>query len=108
MIRISESDNFIVDYDEAKKKYRVSVFEDNHFQDEHWFDAFGEKEKDSRNIAYPVKRFEKPMAIREDAWWCGYCPNCGIMINYNYADEDRDNRKQYCWKCGQLCDFEDV
>ena len=44
LIRISESDNWIVDYDKERCMYRVSYFEDNHFADECWFDAYEEKE----------------------------------------------------------------
>jgi hypothetical protein len=44
LIRISESDDFIVDYDKDRGMYRVSVFEENHFKDEYWFDAYEEKE----------------------------------------------------------------
>lgn len=44
LIRISESDDWIVDYDRDRGMYRVSYFEDCHFVDEHWFDAYEEKE----------------------------------------------------------------
>ena len=44
LIRISESEDFIVDYDRERGMYRVSYFEDNHFKDEHWFDAYEDKE----------------------------------------------------------------
>lgn len=44
LIRISESDDWIVDYDKERGQYRVSYFEDNHFKDEHWFDCYEEKE----------------------------------------------------------------
>lgn len=44
LIRISESDDWIVDYDKERGMYRVSIFEDNHFQDEYWFDAYEDKE----------------------------------------------------------------
>ena len=44
LIRISESDAWIVDYDRERGMYRVSYFEDNHFRDEHWFDCFEEIE----------------------------------------------------------------
>ena len=43
-IRISESDDWIVDYDRERGMYRVSYFEDHNFVDEHWFDAYEEKE----------------------------------------------------------------
>ena len=42
LIRISESDDWIVDYDRERGMYRVSYFEDHHFVDEHWFDEYKE------------------------------------------------------------------
>lgn len=45
-VRILEIDDWIVDYDKEKKKYRVSYFEDYHFVDELWFDAYKENESD--------------------------------------------------------------
>lgn len=48
LIRISESDDFFVDYDKDRGMYRVSVFSDNHFEDEYWFDAYEDKEVDDR------------------------------------------------------------
>lgn len=104
LIRISESDDWFVDYDRERGMYRVSYFEDNHFVDEHWFDCYEEKELNDKDIAMPIKRFTDP-PIREDAWWAGYCPRCGIMLQFSYADPDEVNRKQYCWHCGQLVDF---
>lgn len=44
LIRISESDDWIVDYDRERGMYRVSYFEDGHFVDEYWFDCYEEKE----------------------------------------------------------------
>ena len=44
LIRISESDDWIVDYDKERGMYRVSYFENNHFVDEHWSDAYEDKE----------------------------------------------------------------
>lgn len=44
LIRISVSDDWIVEYDRERGMYRVSYFEDCHFVDECWFDAFEEKE----------------------------------------------------------------
>jgi hypothetical protein len=44
LIRISTSDDFVVDYDKDRGMYRVSVFEDCHYKDEYWFDAYEEKE----------------------------------------------------------------
>lgn len=44
MIRISESNDWTVDYDRESGMYRVSYFRDNHFLDECWFDAYEERE----------------------------------------------------------------
>lgn len=44
LIRISESNDWVVDYDKSRGMYRVSYFQDNHFVDEHWFDTYKEKE----------------------------------------------------------------
>ena len=44
LIRISESNDWIVDYDRERGMYRVSYFEDGHFVDDHWFDCYEEKE----------------------------------------------------------------
>ncbi len=44
LIRISESKDWVVDYDTDRGVYRVSYFEDNHFQDEYWFDCYEDKE----------------------------------------------------------------
>lgn len=42
VIRISENDDWIVDYDRSRGMYRVSYFQDNHFKNECWFDAYEE------------------------------------------------------------------
>ena len=44
VVRIYEDRDFIVDYNKSGKMYRVSVFEDDHFKDEFWFDAYEDKE----------------------------------------------------------------
>lgn len=58
LIRISESDDWIVDYDRDRGMYRVSYFEDNHFKDEHWFDCYEDKEVDDR-IEKIIERLER-------------------------------------------------
>lgn len=52
LIRICESEDFVVDYDKDRGMYRVSVFEDSHFQDEYWFDAYEEKELKDLYLVY--------------------------------------------------------
>lgn len=48
VVRVYEDKDFIVDYNTSGKMYRVSVFEDDHFKDEFWFDAYEKKEVDNR------------------------------------------------------------
>lgn len=55
VIRISESDDWIIDYDKSRGMYRVSYFQDNHFVDEHWFDAYEEKEV---SLSEALKNYE--------------------------------------------------
>ena len=43
VVRIHDSDDFVVDYDKNRGMYRVSYFEDGHFKDEHWFDEYKEQ-----------------------------------------------------------------
>ena len=50
IIRISESDNFVIDYDKSRGMYRASYFEDDHFVDECWFDAYEDKEVKQNDI----------------------------------------------------------
>ena len=47
LIRISESDDWIVDYETDSKTYRVSYFEDGHFVDQCKFGEYDEKEPSS-------------------------------------------------------------
>lgn len=44
LLPVSESDNFVVHYDPMRGMYRVTVFNDGHFLDEYWFDAYEEIE----------------------------------------------------------------
>ena len=60
-----------------------------------------------KDVAMPVKRQEYYYEYAQHAWWTGYCPRCNRLIQYNFAD-NKCNRKQYCWRCGQLLDFTDV
>lgn len=48
LVTISYTDDWIVEYDKSRGMYRISYFQDNHFVDEHWFDAYEEKEVDDR------------------------------------------------------------
>ena len=50
LIRISESDDFIVDYDEDRGMYRVSVFDNGHFWDEFWFEEYQKRKVSCENI----------------------------------------------------------
>lgn len=102
LLRISESKDWIVDYDTDRGMYRVSFFEGYHFQDECWFDAYEEKEIGVKDVPLPIKRVG-------EWWWEGHCPRCNQYITYNFENGyEQGYRNHYCWKCGQLCDFNDV
>lgn len=62
---VSESDNFVVHYDPMRGMYRVTVFNDGHFWDEYWFDAYEEKEIDNRIEKIINKLEEIKIAIKE-------------------------------------------
>lgn len=78
VIRISENDDWIVDYDRSRGMYRVSYFQDNHFKNECWFDAYEEKEYFTRCRDCVLKHYSS-----SDNLWCdifdktmpenGYC-----------------------------------
>lgn len=104
LIKISESDDWIVDYDRERGMYRVSYFEDGHFSDEFWFNEYEEKELREKDMPIPVKRFD----FYNHEWWAGQCPRCNDIVRFYFGiDSNEGNRKCYCQKCGQLCDFED-
>ena len=48
VVTISYTDDWVVDYDKSRGMYRVSYFQDNHFVDEHWFDAYEDREVSKR------------------------------------------------------------
>lgn len=59
-----------------------------------------------RNIPKPVIRFDN----YNHEWSAGRCPNCNKIISFDFSvgKGEEGNRKCYCSKCGQLCDFEDM
>lgn len=48
LIEILNKDEWTVQYDKENNRYRVSYFEEFHFCDEIWFDAFEDKEIDDK------------------------------------------------------------
>ena len=91
LIRISESDDWIVDYDRERGVYRVSYFEDYHWKDEYWFDCFEEKEVTNKTELI--------------GWLLGK--------KYNIVDENSDNmteefEKQHQWELSRNCFINEV
>lgn len=97
LIRICESKDFVVDYDKDRGMYRVSVFKDNHFQDEYWFDAYEEKELDSDVREKIANAVEDKMA-----YMCG-CRNCIEKITMIIKGDVKPFKSQ-CKNCGLECD----
>ena len=91
LIRISESDDWIVDYDRERGMYRVSYFEDYHWKDEYWFDCFEEKEVTNKTELI--------------GWLLGK--------KYNIVNENSDNmteefEKRHQWELSRNCFINEV
>lgn len=97
LIRISESDDWIVDYDRERGMYRVSYFEDYHFKDEYWFDCFEEKELSSDVRNRIANEVEDKMT-----YMCG-CRNCIEKVTAIIKDDVKPFESQ-CKNCGLECD----
>ena len=88
LIRILDTDDWAVDYDQDENKYRASFFIDYHFVDEIWFDGYLVRCKDcifkhyseSNNLWCNI--FEKIMP--ED----GYCCFGDSGVNLAELDEE--------------------
>lgn len=72
LIKICISDDFEVDYDRDRGMYRVSVFDDGHFWDEYWFDAYEEKEENNQERKLR-KKIADAVDDKMDYMHC--CPN---------------------------------
>ena len=97
LIRISESDDWIVDYDRERGMYRVSYFEDNHFKDEYWFDCFEERELGSNEEAL---RFYFKVFIRGAVELIEY-----MRKNYRngiFPSDMTDILKEFCKQFGEI------
>lgn len=66
VVTISYTDDWVVDYDKSRGMYRVSYFQDNHFVDEHWFDAYEEKEVDERTSSFLSEAVDKMCKISDE------------------------------------------
>lgn len=90
LIRISESDNWIADYNTERGMYKVSYFENGHFVDQYRFDCYEEKEcrehghwifrkeKDTFGFTY---QFECSKCAQPSKYATNFCPNCGIIMD---------------------------
>ena len=87
LIRIDISDDWIVDYDKERGMYRVSYFQDNHFQDEFWFDEYEDKELG----------IDKQELIN---WLLG---QKYITVDENSTDMTEDFEKQHQWELSRNC-----
>lgn len=88
-VTILNTDDWVVNYDKSRSMYRVSHFEDNHFKDECWFDAYEDKE--CKQFSYWYKE-EKGCIIR--------CFNCKKRLDLRYPDGTEVQYLDYCPNCG--------
>lgn len=84
LIRISESDNWIVDYDKERGMYRVSVFEDGHFKDEFWFDAYEGKEVRLPSCSVGDEVNMKNIELELKEYICNYCIEKNMSIDIRF------------------------
>ena len=97
LIRISESNDWVVDYDRERGMYRVSYFEDNHFKDEHWFDCYEERELNNNECILHL-------------YWKTFIHGAAELIEYmrrNYRNgifpsDTTDILKEFCKQFGEL------
>ena len=50
LIQITEGEHYMVHYDPKKELYRLSFFQDGHWQDEIWFSALAGKVEDPTQV----------------------------------------------------------
>jgi hypothetical protein len=89
LIRIDVSDDFVVDYDKERGMYRVSYFQDNHFQDEFWFDEYEEKE-----VNDGVDKQELIEWLQGEKY---------ISVDENSTDMTEEFEKQHQWELSRNC-----
>lgn len=82
-IKVSETDNFTVEYSSVGK-YRVTYFENGHYVDECNFPAYERNQKASKWIVYTDWHVRR------------VCPRCGTSYNYNV----NPNAAYFCQNCG--------
>ena len=82
LIRISESDDWIVDYETDSKTYRVSYFEDGHFVDQCRFEPY----KDESYIL----EIKKELSLSEIEAIFG-STNIGVL-DCSYMSDEEINR----------------
>lgn len=87
-IKIAESDNSVVKYDEVSGIYMVSIFEDGRCKYEVWFDAYEEKELPETNYCQ-CKRTK----YKDEYWGHWIECECGYKSNTDGAT--------YCGGCGK-------
>lgn len=96
LIRISESEEFFVDYDRERGMYRVSIFKDNHFTDEYWFDAYEEKECRAHGHWFLLDK----------------CSNAGVYCSVCHKKVYKEHyanvkpKSKFCPNCGAIMDGE--
>lgn len=98
LIKITENDNWIVEYDKDRGMYQVSYFEDDgHFIDKCCFDAYGEKE---------LNFYETTLNLYWRAFICGAAELTEFMrknyCNGIFPSEMTDILKEFCKQFGDI------
>ena len=95
LIKTCMSEDFEVDYDPSRGMYRVSTFEDGHFQNEYWFDAYEEKE---------CRKHGSWFLLDECANAGIYCSVCRKKV-YKEHYANVKYKSKFCPNCGSIMDI---
>lgn len=88
VVRICESDDWMVDYDKSRGMYRVSYFQDNHFKDEFWFDAYEHNEHSEMKM-FISKWFSALEDEGVNPWAQDDCIRVANKLHYTEKDYKR-------------------
>ena len=101
LIRISESEDFTVDYDRERGMYRVGILKDGCCVESYWFDAYEERELSSNEEIVRL-------------YWKTYLRGAAELMEYmrkNYRNgifpsDMTDVLKEFCKQFGDIKELE--
>lgn len=105
LIRIeSNSKDCVVDYDKDRGMYRVSIFDDDHFWDEFWFEEYKEKSlsKEASNSILETLSSSNIKPYSQESKMQAESKLDEIIHKRNTINEIKDYKE--CCTCKHFCD----